>query len=142
MICRVFVNGDSSVRVVHPAPQARLEGESDVMFYARTFALAVEGDPTLVGLSYFDVDAADLPARTLPCNDALCDQRHSVRNTWRATGSAFPKIAPDIQAANPHKDLDHLLRKLDAELDKAAPDPVTVLKLDRERRKLVHEATR
>lgn len=91
--CRVFVNPDQTVRVVHPFEGARKvvridrDGmpilESDAVFYRRVFAEAIELDPTLAGLPYHDIDPSDLPARTTHCDDPKCTGEHSTRDQWR-----------------------------------------------------------
>lgn len=63
LLCRVWKNPDGSVRVTHPAPDARLAGEDDLTFCRRVFELTRQADPTLEGLPYVDMDPAALPDR-------------------------------------------------------------------------------
>ena len=71
---RVFQDVDGSVRIVHPNPRYRLDGESDDAFIERIGQKTVLGDPSLAGLPFVDVDEATLP------ND------HSKREKWRGQG--------------------------------------------------------
>jgi hypothetical protein len=63
LLCRVWVTPDGSVRVTHPAPDARLDGEDDLAFCRRVFGLTRAADPTLADLPYVDIDPALLPDR-------------------------------------------------------------------------------
>lgn len=137
--CRVFVHPDGSVRVVHPAPDARQmvrikqDGEplpeSDTAFYARVFAEAVERDPTLAGLPFHDIATSDLPPRSLPCEDADCTGEHSVRDQWRGH-TRMKAVRRDASVPNLHIELDHLARAYEREIDKDEPDLMQAMSLD------------
>ena len=71
-LCRVFINPDGSLRIMHPNirrwnPSECSEGE----FCRKLMDASMTKDPTLAGLPYYDVDASSIPAD------------RSKRHAWR-----------------------------------------------------------
>ena len=95
---RVFENPDGSVRVVTPAPNARLAEESDADFHTRIMAKTLAANPDLQGLPFHDVNDSDLPAR-------------SKRYAWRVKGG---KVVADAAVPIPPDRRQTLLDELDA----------------------------
>jgi hypothetical protein len=113
---RAFEHPDGRISIVGAAPKARLEGESDSDFIERIMARTIESqrDPDtgvspLDGLPTFDVDPANLPARTqvdaqgdeCPCRDAwrkdgenvVVDDANGEPN-WGALSQRLKKVIP------------------------------------------------
>lgn len=81
--CRVFSKPDGSVRVMHPNPRLKPEGESDEDFCRRICDMDMKTDKTLDGLLYVDVDKEKLPPRTMADIDG---EKVSLRHAWKVQG--------------------------------------------------------
>lgn len=62
MLCRVWYKPDGQVAVTHPAPKARLDGETDQEFLDRVCVKTAK-ELGLEGLDYDDVEPSTLPNR-------------------------------------------------------------------------------
>ena len=62
MKVRVFENPDGTLRIVHPNPKEQRGEETEEAFYGRVFGQVINGDASLQGLPYFDMEKTLLPA--------------------------------------------------------------------------------
>lgn len=116
-LVRVVYRADDTVAVIHPAIKSRRPGESDAALLIRVGQKAMDADPLLIGRPFEDVNKSTLPPdRTL-------------REKWRKKQGGGVEIDHSfITKAEKRKAVED---DLDAELDKASPDPVKVLKFQR-----------
>lgn len=86
MKVKVYEQGDGTVRVLHPNPKMRLEGETDDEFVDRIAALSEQHDPSLGrAKSKRNVAADSLPPR-------------ARRHAWRIKAG---KLVDDKSVADP-----------------------------------------
>jgi hypothetical protein len=90
-LCRVYTMPDGTVQIVHPAPQAQLNGESNTAFYARIMNQAVQLNPKLAGQPYVDVMTSTLPTD------------RSTRYKWRIQAG---KVIVDTTVPDATKSID------------------------------------
>lgn len=119
MKCRVIYRSDKTVAVIHPAPKARRSKETEAAFLKRVFEKAIKGTE-LEGLPYDDVEPSILPDR-------------KDRNKWRGKKGEGIKI--DHSVVTMAEKRQAIENELDAELAKATPDLVQVIKLERKLQK-------
>jgi hypothetical protein len=117
-LCRVFYRVDGSVAINHPNPRYKMSEETDEEFLDRMASKAVEGDSSLQGLEYEDMDTSQLP-----------DRSNGKRNKWRGAKGQGVHIDESVITAY------DIRQQLDEELDKSSPNPVTILKLQRKLQK-------
>ncbi len=120
MKCRIVYKPDGTVSVIHPVSKARKPKETEAAFLKRVFGKAVKGTE-LEGLPYDDVEPSSLP------------QDRKDRDKWRGKkGEGIKVDSSIITIAEKRQAIEN---ELDAELAKAAPDPVQVIKLERKLQK-------
>jgi hypothetical protein len=104
-LLRVFESPtDGSLRVLFVSPSQARPSETEQETLSRVASAAVDGDPSLAGLLFQDMDASKLPARSRP--DAQgdgCD----CRNAWRMAGKSVI-----IDEAAVPANWEHLKRRL------------------------------
>lgn len=89
--CRVYYKADGMiVTKTRPYPQSKKKEETTQEWLDRVYARNVEKNPHLAGLSYVDMDEADLPPR----KDA---NGTSVREKWRWTPSLGVHVDNSIE---------------------------------------------
>lgn len=116
---RVFVQSDGKVLVLTVAPNACQEGESKQVCFER---IAIQDCPKENGacLPHKDTNKADLPPR-------------NKRDKWRADPQDLRKpVVADNSIILKSERIEALQTQINAEIDKAVPDPIAVLKLQRQ----------
>jgi hypothetical protein len=115
MKSRVFYRPDGAVAIVHPAPKAKRQGETDEAFFERTcFDAAVKAG--LSGLDFDDMDDSLLPPR-------------SDRDKWRGVKGQGVRIDHTIITKAERRAA--LEAELDAELAKPNANEITAMRLKR-----------
>lgn len=117
MKCRIFYKPDGTVSILHPAPKARLQDETDKKFLNRVAKKAVAGTE-LEGLEFDDVEPDELPSR-------------KDRDKWR--GAKGGGIHVDESIVTKAEKRQALEDELDAELAKpeAEVNTAKAMKLQR-----------
>ena len=106
-IHRVYIRpSDGHVMLMGSTPE-RVEADH---------ATTLGGMPELRDWAYVDVADAELPPRSVGCDD--CGDEHPSRNQWRVVDGA---LIHDTSLRNPHAEIHHLEHAEAHELTKAAP---------------------
>lgn len=116
MKCRVWYKLDGSVSVSHPDTRSGMKPKDMTMtqWITKQFDTVAEKNPEFRGLDYDDIDSSMLPVGRVD------------RDRWRGVKGQGVKIDKTIAL---RKDI---TKQLDDELALVAPDPVKVIKLQRD----------
>lgn len=116
VVRRVFILPDNSIRLGAPA-KPREEDESDKDYLNRVIGEHPDGLP------YFDVPLSDFPT-------------DKERSKWRWDGS---RVIHDPTIEIQQEKIDKLTKQMDDEIAKASPSPIKIVRLMRQREKLIEE---
>lgn len=116
MKCRVWYRADGSVSVSHPDMRLGLKPKELTMaqWAEQQFNIVAEKNPELANLDFDDIEQSSLPADKVD------------RDRWRGVKGQGVMIDKNVILRNDISEL------LDDELAAIAPDPVKVIKLQRQ----------